>query len=141
MSKITNKHVQVYEMMKHGKSVSLESLAKTLACKQNTVMALIFGLRRHAGGDVETERDGRKVVSYKLTNASAIASKMVSKAKATKAPKAAKVAVLKTKTKVSKTTKAVANPDLPTLDIEEVNDEATLESLKAELGLSESYSE
>ena len=61
MGKVTNKHVEVYEMMKHGKSVSFDSLVTTLGCKPATVMALIFGLRRHAGAEIDTERNGRKI--------------------------------------------------------------------------------
>lgn len=147
MGKVTNKHVEVYEMMKHGKSVSFDSLVTTLGCKPATVMALIFGLRRHAGAEIDTERNGRKVESYKLTNAEAIASKMVGKTKAVKSAKpkaAAKVAVTKTKASstISKKTKTVDISDgIPTLDVEEINDAAELASLKAELGLGDSYAE
>ena len=72
----------------------------------------------------------------------AIASKMVGKTKASKAPKAAKVAVLKTKTAVGRKPKAVAVDDgsVPTVEVEEVGFDE-LASLKAELGLSDSYSE
>jgi hypothetical protein len=68
---------------------------------------------------------------------------MVGKTKAVKAPKVAKVAVLKTKTTVSRKPKAVAVDDgsIATLDVQEIDSDAELESLKAELGLSESYSE
>jgi len=105
-------------------------------------MVLICALKRDCGAEIETIRDGRKVESYQLHNAADIASVMVGKAKATKtkAPKVAKVAVLKTKTKVSRS-KVVATDDaVPTLEVEEIGD-ADLESLKAELGLSDSYSE
>jgi glutamate racemase len=64
---------------------------------------------------------------------------MVGKAKATKAPKAAKVAVLKTKTTVTRKSKVAAD-EVPTVEVEEVGDDE-LASLKAELGLSDSYSE
>jgi hypothetical protein len=68
---------------------------------------------------------------------------MVGKTKAVKAPKAAKVAVLKTKTVVSRKPKAVVVEDgsVATLDVQEIDSDAELASLKAELGLSESYSE
>jgi hypothetical protein len=68
---------------------------------------------------------------------------MVGKAKPTKAPKApkaAKVAVLKTKTTVARTPKVVATDEVPTVEVEEVGFDE-LASLKAELGLSDSYSE
>jgi hypothetical protein len=143
MSKITSRHVQVYEMMKSGKSVSFDSLVTNLGCKPSTVMALIFGLRRHAGGEIDTERNGRKVESYKLTNAADIAAKMVtaqssSKTKTPKVAKTPKVKATKTKTVVSR--KAVKDDefDVPTLDadldITEVSD-AELADLRNQLGL------
>jgi topoisomerase IA-like protein len=103
-------------------------------------MVLICALKRDCGANIETIRDGRKVESYQLHNALAIESKMVGKAKPTKAPKAAKVAVLKTKTTVARTPKVVATDEVPTVEVEEVGFDE-LASLKAELGLSDSYSE
>jgi hypothetical protein len=103
-------------------------------------MVLICALKRDCGANIETIRDGRKVESYQLHNALAIASKMVGSAKATKAPKAAKVAVLKTKTAVTRKSAAVATDETPTVEVEEVEFDE-LASLKAELGLGESYSE
>ena len=139
MANPTRKMIEVYEMLKDGKPLKFDNLVKRLGCKPVTAMVLICALKRDCNADIETIRDGRKVDAYQLKNAAAIASKMVGKTKAVKAPKAAKVAVLKTKTKVSKP-KAAATDDIPTLDIEEVGD-SELESLKAELGLSDSYSE
>jgi hypothetical protein len=132
--------IEVYEMLKDGKPLKFDTLVKRLGCKPVTAMVLICALKRDCGANIETIRDGRKVESYQLHNALAIASKMVGSAKATKAPKAAKVAVLKTKTMVTRKSKAVAADEVPTVDVEEVGDDE-LASLKAELGLSESYSE
>ena len=143
MSKITSRHVQVYEMMKSGKSVSFDSLVTNLGCKPSTVMALIFGLRRHAGGEIDTERNGRKVESYKLTNAADIAAKMVtaqssSKTKTLKVAKTPKVKATKTKTVVSRKAAKGDEFDVPTLDadldITEVSD-AELADLRNQLGL------
>jgi glutamate racemase len=105
-------------------------------------MVLICALKRDCNADIETIRDGRKVDSYQLHNAAAIASKMVGKTKAVKAPKAAKVAVLKTKTTVTRKSKAAVVDDgsVPTVEVEEVGFDE-LASLKAELGLSDSYAE
>ena len=140
MANPTRKMIEVYEMLKDGKPFKFETLVKRLGCKPVTAMVLICALKRDCNAEIETIRDGRKVESYQLHNAAAIASKMVGKTKAVKAPKAAKVAVLKTKTKVSRS-KVVATDDaVPTLEVEEIGD-ADLESLKAELGLSDSYSE
>jgi len=142
MANPTRKMIEVYEMLKDGKPFKFDTLVSRLGCKPVTAMVLICALKRDCGAEIETIRDGRKVESYQLHNAADIASVMVGKAKATKtkAPKVAKVAVLKTKTKVSRS-KVVATDDaVPTLEVEEIGD-ADLESLKAELGLSDSYSE
>jgi hypothetical protein len=142
MANPTRKMIEVYEMLKDGKPFKFDTLVSRLGCKPVTAMVLICALKRDCNADIETIRDGRKVESYQLHNAADIASKMVGKAKATKtkAPKVAKVAVLKTKAVVSKS-KVAADDAVPTLDVEEIDSDAELASLKAELGLSESYSE
>ncbi len=139
MANPTRKMIEVYEMLKDGKPLKFDTLVSRLGCKPVTAMVLICALKRDCNADIETIRDGRKVDSYQLHNAAAIASKMVGKAKATKAPKAAKVAVLKTKTTVTRKSKVAAD-EVPTVEVEEVGDDE-LASLKAELGLSDSYSE
>ena len=143
MANPTRKMIEVYEMLKDGKPFKFDTLVKRLGCKPVTAMVLICALKRDCDANIETIRDGRKVESYQLHNAAAIASKMVGKTKAVKTPKVAKVAVLKTKTTVSRKPKAVAVDDgsIATLDVQEIDSDAELESLKAELGLSESYSE
>jgi hypothetical protein len=129
-------------MLKDGKPLKFDTLVSRLGCKPVTAMVLICALKRDCNADIETIRDGRKVDSYQLHNAAAIASKMVGKTKTVKAPKVAKVAVLKTKTTVSRKPKAVAVDDgsVPTVEVEEVGFDE-LASLKAELGLSDSYAE
>ncbi len=143
MSNPTRKMIEVYEMLKDGKPFKFETLVSRLGCKPVTAMVLICALKRDCNAEIETIRDGRKVESYQLHNAAAIASKMVGKTKAVKAPKAAKVAVLKTKTVVSRKPKVAVVEDgsVPTIEVEEIDSDAELASLKAELGLSESYSE
>jgi len=133
------KKVEVlYTLMKSGKPVPVQTMIKTLDVKQGSIMCLISALRNDFGGEVETNRDGRKVLSYQLLNADKV--KIPTKAaKAAKAPKAAKVAVVKTKTTVAR--KAAATTDSPTLEVEEIDSDAELASLKAELGLADSYSE
>ena len=142
MANPTRKMIEVYEMLKDGKPFKFDTLVSRLGCKPVTAMVLICALKRDCNADIETIRDGRKVESYQLHNAADIASVMVGKTKATKtkAPKVAKVAVLKTKTTVSKPKAAVVD-DAPTLEVEEIDSDAELASLKAELGLSDSYSE
>jgi len=140
MANPTRKMIEVYEMLKDGKPLKFDTLVSRLGCKPVTAMVLICALKRDCNADIETIRDGRKVDSYQLHNAAAIASKMVGKSKATKAPKAAKVAVLKTKTTVGRKPKAVVTDEVPTVEVEEVGFDE-LASLKAELGLGDSYSE
>ena len=129
----------LFTLMQDGKPVPVEKLMKTLNVKQGSIMCLISALRNDFGGEVVTERDGRKVLSYQLTNADKV--KIPTKVAKVAKPKAAKVSVVKTKTVVNRKQKAVVTDDaIPTLEVEEVSD-ADLESLKAELGLSGSYSE
>ena len=147
MANPTRKMVEVFEMLKDGKPLKFDTLVSRLGCKPVTAMVLVCALRRDCNAEIETIRDGRKVESYQLTNAAAIASKMVtkSKAKVAKTPKAAaKVAITKTKTTVSKKSKAAVLDDgeVPTVEVEEIDSDADLAALKAELGLAtESYSE
>ena len=141
MANPTRKMIEVYEMLKDGKPFKFDSLVSQLGCKPVTAMVLICALKRDCGANIETIRDGRKVDSYQLHNAADIASKMVGKTKAAKAPKAAKVAVLKTKTTVGRKTKVVDADEVPTIEVEEIDGDAELNALKMELGLTESYSE
>lgn len=144
MANPTRKMIEVYEMLKDGKPFKFDSLVSQLSCKPVTAMVLICALKRDCGADIETIRDGRKVDSYQLHNAADIASKMVGKTKAAKvakAPKAAKVSVLKTKTVVSRKSKAADADEVPTVEVEEIDSDAELNALKMELGLTESYSE
>lgn len=130
----------LYTLMKDGKPVPVEKMIKTLDVKQGSIMCLISALRNDFGGEVETVRDGRKVLSYQLTNADSVKiPTKAAKAAKTKAPKVARVAVTKTKATVSR--KAAVTTDTPTLEVEEIDSDAELASLKAELGLSDSYAE
>ena len=129
----------MFTLMQDGKPVPVEKLMKTLNVKQGSIMCLISALRNDFGGEVVTERDGRKVLSYQLTNADKI--KIPTKVAKVAKPKAAKVSVVRTKTVLNrKQNAAVTDDTIPTLEVEEVSD-ADLESLKAELGLSGSYAE
>ena len=129
----------LFTLMQDGKPVPVEKMMKTLNVQQGSIMCLISALRNDFGGEVVTERDGRKVLSYQLTNADKV--KIPTKVAKVAKPKAAKVSVVKTKTVVNRKQKAIVTDDaIPTLEVEEVSD-ADLESLKAELGLTGSYSE
>ncbi len=134
------KKVEVlFTLMQSGKPVPVETMIKTLNVKQGSIMCLISALRNDFGGEVETVRDGRKVLSYQLTNADKV--KIPTKAAKVAKPKAAKVAVARTKTTVSRKATKVVTDEIPTLDVQEIDSDAELASLKAELGLSDSYAE
>ena len=139
MANPTRKMVEVFEMLKDGKPLKFDNLVKRLGCKPVTAMVLICALKRDCNAEIETIRDGRKVDSSQLHNATDIAAKMVStKATKTKAVKTPKVKATKTKTVVSR--KAVKDDefDVPTLDadldVSEVSD-AELADLRNQLGL------
>jgi len=66
--------IEVYEMLKDGKPFKFDTLVKRLGCKPVTAMVLICALKRDCNAEIETIRDGRKVESYQLHNAAAIAS-------------------------------------------------------------------
>lgn len=129
----------LFTLMKDGSKVPVEQMIKALNVKQGSIMCLISALRNDFGAEIETERDGRKVLSYQLLNADKV--KIPTKVAKVAKPKVAKVAVLKTKTTVARKTRAVDADEIPTLVVEEIDSDAELASLKAELGLTEAYSE
>ena len=139
----SSRHAELFTMLKSGKSVTVEAMQSALKIKNNSIMVLIFQLRRHLGAEIEAERSGRKVVSYRLDNAATIEPKLNSvkapraakTAKTPKVAKAQKVAVAKTSTTVSRKSKSEDIPVLDAdLDISEVSD-AELADLRNQLGL------
>lgn len=142
LSNPSQKIVDTFTMLKSGSSVNFEKMVKSLGVKPVTAMVFICSLRSDFGAEIETERDGRKVVSYKLLNADQVAPKMVLKTKASKVAKTAtpKVVATKTTTKtvVSRKASKVEDGSIPTLDedlsISEVSD-AELADLRNQLGL------
>jgi len=129
-----------YEFLKSGKSVNFDKMVSDLGVKPVTAMVFICALRKDFGADIDTERDGRKVISYKLNNASDIAPSMVLKSTAkASSPKASKskVVVSKTKSVISRKSSKDAG-EIATVesdyDISEVSD-AELADLKEQLGI------
>lgn len=129
----------LFTMMKGGSKVSVEKMVKSLNVKQGSIMCLISALRNDFGAEIETERDGRKVLTYQIMNADAVAPKIVGRGKSTvakvKPVKAQKVAVAKTSAVVARKSKSDATP-VPDADLEisEVS-EAELADLRNQLGL------
>ncbi len=129
----------LFSLMESGKPVQVESMLKTLDVKQGSIMCLISALRNDFGAEIETVRDGRKVLSYQLTNADKV--KIPTKAAKVAKPKAAKVTVSKTKATVARKSKPVVADETATLVVEEIDSDAELAALKSELGLADSYAE
>lgn len=149
MANPTKKMIEVFNMMKSGKAVDFDKMVDTLGCKPVTAMVLICALRRDCGAEIESIRDGRKVVAYRLDNADAIATKMIAGAKSSKTAKVAKPAKTKTvaarkvatatSTKAAKTkAAAVDDGSVPVLDsnleISEIS-EREFDDIKSQLGL------
>jgi hypothetical protein len=138
--KPSSKVVETYEMLKSGKSVTVDSMVAALGCKPGTLMVHICQMRGHFDAVIETERDGRKVVSYLLANPDEVAPHMLKNSiKVAKTLKAAKTPKVKsTKTVVSRKAAKDDEFDVPTLDadldITEVSD-AELADLRNQLGL------
>ena len=135
------KMIAVYEMLKDGKDFNFDKMVSVLQCSPTTAMVLICALRRDFDAEIESVRDGRKVVAYRLDNAAALATKMVStkKPKATKV-KAEKTVVAKVKAKPAKASKvAVAKVAKPIKSKERVikDDEFDVPTLDADLSISE----
>jgi hypothetical protein len=125
MANVTKRVLEVVEMLKDGKPLDFNTYVAKLNCKPITAMVYVSDLRKMFGADIETIRDGRKVVSYKLLNAdellATIDKKLKSKPIKTVAAKVAKPVKAKSiKTAVAKAkvaTKPKADEfDVPTLD-------------------------
>ena len=133
MNSPSNRIIQIYNIMKDGKSVKFEAIVKAIGAKPITAMVYISDMRTFFGAEFEATRDGRKVIAYRLTNAKDLAPKMVKGVKTVAAPKAAK-------TKITTVTKKVKQPlkkkeaVLDELDINEVTDKE-LDDLKIQMGL------
>lgn len=133
LTRPSSKVIATYEMLKSGKPVTVETLTSQLGCKPGSVMIHVCQMRGHFGANITTNRDGRKVVSYTLTNPSEVAPYMVGKTKAPKAPKVATIKVKNTVARTAKNSSAVPTIDSD-FDVSEVSD-AELADLKNQLGL------
>jgi len=142
MAKMINPSVSMltlWGLLKSGKPVDFEDIVKAVGQKRNSVMVLICTMRFDFGAEIETEREGRKVKSYKLLNPDTVAPRMVAKVKpakvkAVKAVKAPKVAVTQTKTTASRKSKVVDESAIEDFGVEEISD-SELADLKEQLGI------
>lgn len=140
MAKMINPSVSMltlWGLLKSGKPVDFEDIVKAVGQKRNSVMVLICTMRFDFGAEIETEREGRKVKTYKLLNPDVVAPRMVAKAKPAKvkAVKAVKaVSVKQTKTTTSRKSKVVDESAIEDFGIEEISDNE-LADLKEQLGI------
>ena len=140
MAKMINPSVSMltlWSLLKSGKSVDFEDIVKAVGQKRNSVMVLICTMRFDFGAEIETEREGRKVKTYKLLNPDVVAPRMVAKAKPAKvkAVKAVKaVSVKQTKTTTSRKSKVVDESAIEDFGVEEISD-TELADLKEQLGI------
>lgn len=148
MSKST-KYFDLYSALKAGgdKGVSPESLQKTLGFTQGALAVYIHALRHKFGAVVESVRNGRVVIAYRLANADELSGKILPtrkprtvKAKAAKAKKTVVARVTKTvKAKAPKRTATVQDDGSVAvldedLDIAEMSDRE-LADIQSQLGI------
>jgi hypothetical protein len=141
MPNVTKRILEVVEMLKGGKPLDFETYVKTLNCKPVTAMVYISELRVAYNAEIETIRDGRKVVSYRLLNEADLL-KTVARYQAAKGIKPTKPASVKpvkmVKAAVAKTKIKDDEFDVPTLDsdlsISEISDREFAD-LRSQLGL------
>lgn len=131
MAKST-KYFELFSALKAGadKGVSPETLQKATGFNQGALAVYIHALRHKFGAVIESVRNGRTIVSYRLTNAAELESKIlptrkprtstVAKKAKTPAKAAKKSAVVARVTRVSKAaakkTVAVEDGSVPCLD-------------------------
>ena len=126
MPNVTKRMLEVIDLIKSGEPVDFATYVAKLGCKPITAMVYISELRVAYNADIETIRDGRKVVSYKLLNPTelmAFVDKLLkNKPVKTKAVKSVAKKVAKPVAKVAATKAKVATKpkddefDVPTLD-------------------------
>lgn len=125
MAKST-KYFDLFSALKSGgdKGVSPEALQKTLGFTPGALAVYIHALRNKFGAKIESVRNGRSVVAYRLTNIAECETRIsptrkTRTVKATKTAKKSKVVKAVTKrAKVTKTTKVAKEDDgsIPVLD-------------------------
>lgn len=128
------------------KGISRSEAAKALGVRESSVPVYFYGLRTLYGAEIEVEKQGRKVIAYRLLNADECTvsengrrgtkTAKVVKSKPMKSVSAKTVKVSAPKAK--KTVAASASEVTPILDsdleISEIDD-AELNDLKASLGI------
>jgi hypothetical protein len=121
-----------------SKGVSKSEVANALSIKENSVPVYFFGMKKLYKAEIETVKQGRQVIAYKLLNADAVASpvpqhrgggRSVTKPIAKKKGKV--IATKATKSKATKTETPKINSEM---EISEISDSEFFD-IKSQLGL------
>lgn len=139
---MSTKYFDLFSALKAGgtKGVTPESLTKALKFSGASLAVYVHALRHKFGADIESVRNGRKVVAYRLLNIAEM-EKAISpnrKPRTVKAKKATKTArVVTTTPKATKAPRKTKTGILPVIEdttITEI-DTADLDDIKSQLGI------
>jgi len=140
MSK-TTKYFDLFSALKAGgdKGVTPESLAKTLNFTTGALAVYIHALRHKFGAQIESVRNGRTVVSYRLVNVAEMEAAITPnrKPRTTKAAKAAPKAKATKVAKVTKTVKTKKVKAAPKVKAKTKREDGPVEVLDADLDIAE----
>jgi antitoxin (DNA-binding transcriptional repressor) of toxin-antitoxin stability system len=145
MSKST-KYFELFTALKSSgeNGVSPATLQKATGFNQGALAVYIHALRHKFGAKIDSIRDGRTVIGYRLTNADELAAKILptrkprtTKAKVAKAPTQPRKGIMRTATVKTKTAKASTQEgivDVSDLEISEYTDN-DLADIRQSLGI------
>jgi biotin operon repressor len=139
------KYFQLYSALKSGgdSGVTPESLQQTLGFNQSALAVYIHALRNKFGADIESVRNGKSVVAYKLINAAALDKTMTVGRKHTKKRVSKKQKVLtyknnilrSIKTEQTKTKTEDGSVPVPDADFDFEYNDSDLADIRQSLGL------
>lgn len=142
MSKST-KYFELFTALKSSgdNGVSPDTLQKATGFNQGALAVYIHALRHKFGAKIDSIRDGRTVVGYRLTNADELAAKILPtrkprtvKAKVAKPKAAQRKGIVGSVTKTTKTASKEGIVDVSDLEISEYTD-TDLADIRQSLGI------
>jgi biotin operon repressor len=141
---MSTKYFDLFSALKAGgvKGVSPAALTKALKFSASSLAVYVHALRHKFGANIESVRNGRTVVTYRLLNVAEMESKIspnrkprTSKKKATVAKSVQTVSkTAKTATHTRKSKKNVIAPVVDDMSVVEIND-SDLSDIKSQLGI------
>lgn len=115
---MSTKYFVLFSLLKSSvNGASPEACAKELGFEVNSVAPYIFALRNKFGANIESIREGRIVVGYKLLNANEIEDKIVNSRRGRK-PKAVVATPQKIKATVDTKKSVDDNGEVATFDVD-----------------------